>query len=162
MIPAKTPIHRLKLSSSMVGLSFRRTPIGHRLKDVLCQRFAGNGINLTFITTQRVAGEENLFCCLIDADWHHAEPLIERPGLYSGPRFRIHPAVSLLSVFPHQSDIGLVAWLLHTLWTMEIPVRAAASSIAALTLVVDTDRITPHAADLERRLGIHPQGSQKG
>jgi len=84
--------------------------------------------------------------------------LLDTTMPHSYPLYRIIPSVSLLSVFPHQSDTRLVYQLLQTLWASQIPVHAVASSIAALTFVVDTNRIESTVETLEKFLDIQAEG----
>lgn len=157
MTSGKIRVKRLKLSDPMVGISIRRAPPYSNVQDSLCHVFANNSVNLTFITSQQSNGKDNFFCCVIARELSAAKQLLDTTLSYSDPTYRIIPSVSLLSVFPHQSDIHLVCQLLQRLWAAQIPVHAVASSIAALTLVVDTNRIQSSVETLEKFLDIQPE-----
>ncbi len=154
----KIQLKRLKLSDPMVGISIRQASPQLNVKETLCRILAQHGVNLTFISSRHTDGEDELFCCLIATQHNIARQLLDKAIPYDYPRCRIIPSVTLLSVFPHQSDLGLVCQLLRVLWEAQIPVYALASSIAALTFVVDTDRINHTVAALEKRLGIQSKG----
>jgi aspartokinase len=143
---------RLTVSDPMLGLSINRngsqagTPASfHRL-------FADNGVNLTFISTKGSHAGETCFCCVCAEDGPIVKQLLEDRFPLCSASYRIVPSVTLLGIFPHQSDLRLALYLLQALWVAQIPMHAMASSIAALTLAIDTHRIkTAHAA-LERYL----------
>lgn len=158
MTVGKTKLKRLKLSDPMVGISIRQAPPDLNVKEALCRIFAKQGINLTFISSQHADGKDEIFCCLIAEEGNKAKQLLDKTIPYFYPLYRIIPSVTLLSVFPHQSDIYLVCLLLQIFWKAQIPVYAVASSIAALTLVVDTDRINHTVATLEKNLVIQSEG----
>jgi len=154
----KIQLKRLKLSDPMVGISIRQAPPHLNVKEALCRVFAKHGVNQTFISSRHADGRDAVFCCLIAAEHNKAKQLLDQTIPSAYPLYRIIPSVTLLSVFPHRSDIGLVCQLLQVLWEAQIPVYAIASSIAALTLVVDTDRITQTVAALEKCIGIQSEG----
>ena len=157
MTAARPQANRLKLSPPMAGIAFRQVPSARGLKERLCRVFAENGLNMTFLATVASTGMEDLFCCLDEADGPRAAQLIDLAAPPPFPPCRVLPSVSLLSVFPHQSDIHLVGRLLHRLWTARLRVHAAASSIAAVTVVVDTDQRQLAMATVASSLGGPPQ-----
>jgi aspartokinase len=141
----------------MVGISIRHAPPDAKVQDALCRVFAKNHLNLTFLSAERTNQKDNIFCCLIAQELDAARQLLDTTISHGDSLYRIIPSVSLLSVFPHQSDIYLVCQLLQTLREVDIPVHALASSIAALTLVIDTDRIESTVETLERFLNVQPE-----
>jgi hypothetical protein len=158
MTPGKIKVKRLKVSEPMVGISIRDLPLELRLTEALCRILAEKRVNLTFFSArQRVAGEA-LFGCVVAQDMMSARQAIE--GVLPAPdgRLRIIPSVSLLSVFPHQSDFCLVGHLMRSLWDSKTRVHAMASSIAALTFVVDTECIETAVDRLEKCLDVPPDG----
>ncbi len=154
MTPGKIKVKRMKVSEPMVGISIRDLPGELHLSEALCRVWAENRVNLTFFTVRRAAEREALFGCVMATDLTPARTALA--AVLPGPdgRVRIIPSVSLLSVFPHQSDFRLVGHLLQALWDARTGVHALASSIAALTFVVDTDRIEAAAERLENLLDV--------
>jgi len=142
----------------MIGISIRQPPPDLNVREVLCRVFAKNSLNLTFISAQQTNARDDFFCCLMAGELNAVRKLLDTTMPHSDPLYRIIPSVSLLSVFPHQSDTRLVYQLLQTLWASQIPVHAVASSIAALTFVVDTNRIESTVETLEKFLDIQAEG----
>lgn len=157
MMAARPQANRLKLSPPMAGIMFRQVPSARCLKESVCQMFAKNGLNMTFLATVASTGMEDLFCCLDEADGTRAAQLLDHAEPPPFPPYRVLPSVSLLSVFPHQSDIHLVGRLLHQLWTARLRVHAVASSIAAVTVVVDTDQRRLAMSTVAASLGGPPE-----
>lgn len=158
MTSGKITVKRLKSSEPMVGISIGGIPDHLRVREALCRVFSENRINLTFLSARRSAGREAVFGCVVAPDLTAARQAL---GVILPPadgRVRIIPSVSLLSVFPHQSDLRLVGHLLQALWDGRTRVHALASSIAALTFVVDTDRIETAAERLENLLDVQSDG----
>jgi aspartokinase len=158
MTPRKTKANRLKVSDAMIGISIRQDILDSNFPDALFHVFAKHRINLTFISARQTNQKSDFFCCVIAEKLNSAKQLLDKTMTHTDRRYRIIPSVTLLSVFPHYSDIRLVCQLLLTLWNAQIPVHAVASSIAALTLVVETDRIESTVEILENFLGIHSDG----
>jgi aspartokinase len=157
MVSAKISLKRLKRSDPMVGISIHQAIPTLHARDALCRIFANHGLNLTFISTQQNHQKETFFCCLNAGDHDAASQLLDKTNSHIDLRYRIIPSVTLLSVFPHQSDIFLVVQLLQTLWASQIRVHAVASSIAALTLVVDTNGIEAVVEALQTFLDTQTQ-----
>ncbi len=158
MTSDKITVKRLKSSEPMVGISIGGIPGHLRIREALCRVFSENRVNLTFLSARRSAGREAVFGCVVAPDLTAARQAIEVILPPPDERVQIIPSVSLLSVFPHQSDFRLVGHLLQALWDARTGVHALASSIAALTFVVDTDRIEATAERLENLLDVQPNG----
>jgi hypothetical protein len=158
MTPGKIKVKRLKVSEPMVGISIRDLPFELHLPEAFCRVCAANRVNLTFLSARQSAEREALFGCVITPDLVSARQALTTILPPPDGRVRIIPSVSLLSVFPHQSDFRLVGHLLQTLWDGGTRVHAMASSIAALTFVVDMDRIETAVGRLENLLDVQSDG----
>jgi len=154
MASGKIKVKRLKLSDAMTGISLRHPSSSSHAQDALCRFFAENRINLTFITTQKSDAENGFFCCMNAGQQSVVERLIDKTTPWPDATCRVIPSVTLLSIFPHQSDTRMVFQLLQILWDSQIPVHAVASSIAALTLVIDTNKINSTVEALKKFLDI--------
>ena len=152
MTTGKVKVKRLNVSEPMVGISISDLPVHRRVREALCRVFSENRINLTFLCARQSTEREAVFGCVGASDLTVARQALEIILPPSDHRVRIIPSVSLLSVFPHQSDFRLVGHLLQALRDGRTGVHALASSIAALTFVVDTDRIESAVDRLESLL----------
>ncbi len=154
MASGKIKVKRLKLSDAMFGISLRYNSSSSHSPEALCRFFAENRINLRFISTQKSDAQSGFFCCMNASEQSAVERLIDKASPWPDTTCRIIPTVNLLSIFPHQSDTRMVFQLLQVLWDSQIPVHAVASSIAALTLVIDTNKINSTVEALKKFLDI--------
>lgn len=141
----------------MIGISHCHTSPEPIVQNALCRLFAQHHINLTFITTRKIDDENtSFFYCVNAEDRSRTEQLIKNTASDFHKVCRVIPALTLLSVFPHQSDTRIVFQLMEILWRAQIQTHAIASSIAALTLVIDTNQIGHTVEALKRSMNIQP------
>ncbi|NNG01594.1 MAG: hypothetical protein HKM93_19555 [Desulfobacteraceae bacterium] len=139
MVVGTTKVKRLKLSDPMIGVSLHHASPITGVKENVCRVFAENQVNLTFITTRDTHEGNSVFCCLDAGGRSVLANVLKKITTDPAMEHRVFPAVTLLSAFPHQSDLQMMFQLLRALRCSLIPVHAAASSIGALTFVIDTN-----------------------
>jgi aspartokinase len=129
-------IKGLKISGALYLVRLHNSTSAIARLSAFCSIMAGSRINLPFISTDQQADGGQAVCCvdakhqmlikkLVDAD-----PMVKKHVSYV-------PDVGMLTLFPHQSSLKLFAMSLRTLSRENIRVLAMASSIGALTYVLD-------------------------
>lgn len=145
----------MKISEPMIGISLYHAAPPSHAQDSWCRILAEHRINLTFITTRKI-DEENSFCfyCVDFVEQSDVAHLLNKKFHARETTCRILPDVTLLSVFPHQSDTRMAFHMLQALWHWQIQLHAVATSIAALTFVIDTEQIDATVGALKTLMDI--------
>lgn len=129
-------INGLKVSTELVCLQIELAVDDKSHFTEICRLLNHHKINILFMTTAEHSGQTyGLFC--IDADKLIAvENLLKNdPSIKASAR--VFPGTGLLTIFPHQSSLGMVGLVLEKLGDNQIPVYGMASSIAAITFVTE-------------------------
>jgi aspartokinase len=150
---AKISIKGLKISEVLFLVRLRTTPPENRLLPAFCSLLAGSRINMPFLSTVSRAGGLQVTCCVDAAQRVPVEQLINaHPILSQGVEYT--PGIGLLTLFPHQSNLKLLGLSLSVLAKADIRVYALASSIGALTYVLDHSRLDKATAALQTRFEL--------
>ena len=118
-----------------------------------CRFLAGSRINLQFLTTENRPTGAVLAGCVTTGDCTRLKPLINKDATLAG-RVEYTQSVGLLTLFPHRSSLAMFGRSLDILLRAGIKVFAMASSIGALTYVVDYNRIDKAAAILKKKFNL--------
>ena len=148
-----TSIRGLKLSGEL-GLVCLRTEFQDKnLLPAFCSTLAGSQINIAFLTAEYQGGGIQTACC-VDAAHRDllkrllsSEPALQKCAEYTA-------GVGLLTLYPHQSSLTLFGLSLRTLVKAGLRVFAMASSIGALTYVLDYAQLDKAAAVLQTRFEL--------
>ena len=141
-------IKGLKISGELALVRLREESRGRGLLPAFCSILAGSQINIPFLSAEYRAGGIQAVCCVDTA--HRAllkkllsaEPVLQK-------RAEFISGVGLLTLFPHQSSLKLFGLSLRTLAKADLRVFAMASSIGALTYVLDYARLDKAAEALQ-------------
>ncbi len=143
---AKISIKGMQISGELCLVRLRKQRSDCRLVPVFCSLLASGRINLPFLSTEYRAGGVQAAGCVDVAQQALLKRLIAAdPGLAEHVEYT--SGVGLLTLFPHQSSLKFFGLSLSTLAKAGLRVFALASSIGALTYVLDYDRLD-HAADV--------------
>ncbi len=150
---AKVNIKGLKISGELCLVRLRAASRDSSLLPVFCSTLAGSQLNMPFLSAEYRAGGIQAAGCVDVAHQASLKRLLD-----TEPLLRKHveyiPGVGLLTLFPHQSSLKLFGLSLRALAQANLPVFAMASSIGALTYVLDHDRIDEAAAVLQARFKL--------
>ncbi|MBT8338530.1 MAG: hypothetical protein HKP58_12195 [Desulfatitalea sp.] len=141
----KIPINGLKLSEPLVAV---RSCSASREPDVmglLCDLFARHHINMAYMTA--AGGADALLCCICAEDQDVAAAHVAASAVLKS-RVAFGEAVGLLTFYPHHADLSLLGKALQILSNRHIGILGWASSIAALTLVIDFEQLEAAAESL--------------
>ena len=132
----QSQIKGLKISSELCLVRLHHsTQAFHRLP-AFCAIMAGGRINLPFISTAHQVNGFQAACCVDARHQALTRQLVDADPMMNGHVSYV-PHVGLLTLFPHQSSLKLFALSLRALSSENFQVLEMASSIGALTYVLD-------------------------
>lgn len=149
----KIRINGLKLSSELVRLHLTISEKGKSYLSDICRLLNHHKINILFMTVAEESEQTYGLCC-VDANKRCDVENVIKNEPYSKTSVRIFPGAGLLTLFPHQSRLGMVGFVLQKLGDNQIPVYGMASSIAAITFVTDYNRLDDGARVLTNCLEL--------
>lgn len=107
----------------------------------LCRLLAENEVNLAFMTWAGASlDRQPILCCIDPKDQVAAAQWIDRTDDLRG-QVRFGGTVGLITFYPHHSSLKLMGLALELFSRSGIVVHGLASSISALSFVVDFDRL---------------------
>ena len=151
----RTKIEGIKLSNELIAIDFRNIPDSEDLISHVCELLALNQINMPFLSVTRVGRKLRLSCCVSVEDKTRIKDLFHSASILSSPAEFID-AVALLSIFPHQSSMKILGLSLLALGEAGLSVYGLASSLSALTFVMDYSHLNKAVASLREYLDIPP------
>ena len=141
-------IKGLKLSEELCLVRLRRTAPAGRMVPAFCSLLAGSRLNTPFLTTEYRAGSVVAACCVAAADRAQLERLVAVDPELSGA-VTFTRGVGLLTLYPHQSNLEMFGRSLRVLVKAGLSVYGLASSIGALTYVLNYDGLDRAAKALQ-------------
>jgi len=149
----KVHIKGLKISEELCLVRLRKTAPADRLVPAFCGLLSGSRINMPFMTTAFKEGRMQAACCVAAADRVSLKRLIDSDPKLS-PMVVFTREVGLLTIYPHHSSLELFGHSLRALFKAGLQVHAMASSIGALTYVLDYRQLEKAAAVIEIRFDL--------
>ena len=149
----RTKIEGIKLSNELIAITFRNFSDSENLLSHVCQLLALNQINMPFLSVTRIGKKNQLSCCFSAEEKDRVKDLIHSEPRMSSTAEFIN-AVGLLSIFPHQSSMKILGLSLHAIGKARLPIYGLASSLSALTFVMDYSHLTNAVASLREYLDI--------
>ncbi len=150
---AMTSIKGLKISGELGLVRLCEESRGSGLLPAFCRLLAGSQINIPFLSAEYQAGGIQATCCVDIAHQTLLKRLLStEPALQK--RAESISGVGLLTLFPHQSSLKLFGLSLRALAQADLRVFAMASSIGALTYVLDYARLDKAAAVMQTRFEL--------
>jgi aspartokinase len=144
----KFSINGLKMSEALIPI-WVRAPQGSTDPIArVCRMLAEIQVNIAYMTTASVGAPQPAVCCIDPADQAKAEAWIAQDTELSGA-IRFGPAVGLLSLYPHQANLKVLGVALAALSDSGITIHGLASSISALTFIIDYDALEKAANILQ-------------
>ena len=148
-------IKGLKISEELCLVRLRAGPRSSGLLPAFCSLLAGSQINMPFLSAESQPGGILAICCVDAAQ----QPLLKRllsaePVLQE--RAECTAGVGLLTLFPHQSSLRLFGRSLRALAEADLRIFAMASSIGALTYVLDYAQLDKAAAVIQVCFELSP------
>jgi aspartokinase len=152
----KMPINGVKMSEPLVLMRVRPRQGAWDVMPALCRMLTDLAVNIAFMTSTGLENQHSAVCCIDPSD---------RPRVAAGlsqdadlcASVHIEPgAVGLLSIYPHQASLAVLGAAIQALNESGTGVHAMASSISALTFVIDCVHLDRAAAILTDTMKLPP------
>lgn len=139
-IGKKIRINGIKLSTELVEINILNGSLPKDSRTLFFHLLAQHQINIPFILISGM-GEKILgSCCVAVEDIDRIKKLIAtEPGLRNHVAYI--PAVGALSIFPHRSNLKLLALSFYLLGKQRMQLYGMASSISSLTFITDFSQL---------------------
>lgn len=138
-------ISGIKISPPVLALQLRSDPTTHDWTPRLCRLLSTARVNIAFMTAVGAGPGARTLCCIDPEQRNQVVRLIARdPHLNAFVTFG--HKMGLLTLYPHRGSLQLLGRVVQTLRDAGIPLHGLASSIAALTLATDFERLEEAAA----------------
>lgn len=138
-MPEKIAITRIKLSDRLLAL--RVSGKAHEaLGSRLCHLLGAEGINIALAAMGTGHNGFECLCCIDDQDHRRAKAVIDGDRELK-PVLDFLPAKGLVGLFPHQHRFHVFGLALKALTEQHIKIHGLATSISALSFVIDFERL---------------------
>ncbi|KJS29877.1 MAG: hypothetical protein VR64_18950 [Desulfatitalea sp. BRH_c12] len=132
----KISVNGLKLSAALVSIWVRSRNTPSAAMSLLCRMLSAMQVNIAFLTSSE--DDATAMCCIDAEDQATVEALLNHDSELKAV-VQFGQRVGLLSLYPHKASLKLLGAVLQALTENGLAVHGVASSIAALTFVVDYD-----------------------
>jgi aspartokinase len=150
---AMVSINGLKISGELCLVRLHAESRGSGLVSAFCSLMAGSQMNIPFLSAEYQTGGIQAICC-VDAVHQallkrllSADPMLQARTEYTA-------GVGLLTLYPHRSRLKLFGRSLRALAQADLRIYATASSIGALTYVLEYARLDKAAAVMQARFEL--------
>lgn len=154
----KIAINGLKLSEALIPMWVRLPQGSHASVSRICRILAEIQVNLAYMTTSGVGSPQPAVCCIDPEDHPKVELRLARDAELNA-LVTFGDPVGLISIFPHQANLKLLGVALAALNESGVTIHGLASSIAALTFIVDFNDLEKAATILQNCM-LLPQEHQ--
>lgn len=137
----KVRLNGLKTSGPYFAVWIQRSESGLDPLPWFCRAMTGLRANMAFVTTAGTGDTEPSLCCIDPVDRPKVAALVERDPVLSTKVQFGQTALGLFSIYPHQASLKTLGIVLEALNGHGIVLHGLASSIAALTFVLDFERL---------------------
>jgi aspartokinase len=149
----KMAIDGIKLSPPLLAVRVRNDPALPDLTPRLCRLLTIARVNIAFMTASSTDAASCALCCIDPGQHGKVAHLIEQDDeLKAAVRFQ--GQVGLLTLFPHRARLKILGLALQYLNHKNIGLLGMASSISALTFVIEYAHLEDAAAILRDRLDL--------
>ncbi len=154
----KIPISGLKLSEPLVAVWLQAQAPQSDPMAALCDLLACNHINIAYMTSAGFMDARPMLVCIDAGDQTQAEALVTCDQVLSSV-VRFGEPAGLLTFFPHHASLTLLGLTLQIFSENGIRLLGLASSISALTFVLDLHRLDDAAQALLGRFELPPNAA---
>ena len=151
----QTSIEGAKLSQELITINLRHLAHIEKTLSRFCKNLTENQINMQFLSTMRVDGNNQITCC-VDSE---AEGVINsligsEPELT--PHAEIIESTGLLTLFPHHFKMKILGLVLSILGKSALPLHGLASSLSSLTIILNYHDLEKAIECLREKIEIDP------
>jgi aspartokinase len=141
----RIPINGIKLSGPLVPMRIRPQAGSASPVPILCRMLTEMRVNIAFMTAGDTQGRQPGLCCIDAGNYAEVAAAVHHNALLDAS-VTFDTEVGLLSFYPHQARMDLLVAALNALVEGNVAVHGFASSIAAVTFVVDYEHLDRSAA----------------
>jgi aspartokinase len=144
-------MQRLNLNALMISPIDEKGDVGQ-----IFQRLAQNRINIEFINQIPLKnGYKNVILCVDSKDTHSTLASLEeiKSAIHAQDICPLAKA-GILSMFPHREHAVIIGTIIQTLSASNIPLLAMASSISAISCVINEGKIPDAIRLLSKEFGL--------
>jgi len=152
---AKLAINGLKMIGPLIPMWVDLRPEPPDPVAKICRLLADLQVNIAFMTSGDLPAGAAAMCCIDSGDLPVAAAAV-RGDAELAAHVRFGRPVGLLSIYPHQARLEALGASLSALAEAAIAVHGWASSIAAITFVIDYARLDEGAAKLTDCMALPP------
>jgi aspartokinase len=149
----KIPINGLKLNGPLVALWIGPSDPGSGLIPKLCRLLAAHCVNIAYMTSADALVDEPGLYCIDQADRAKVMALLDGDPQLTA-QVCVGRDVGLITFYPHRSSFKTLGLVLQLLAEQKIGIHGLASSISALSFVVDFDHLETAGAILAEQLAL--------
>jgi aspartokinase len=156
----KIALNGLKTSGPLVAVWICPEQGDSKVLPNFCEGLTALRVNLALITTTQTGdGGQRALACIDPGDFPNVAAWVGQcKDLEAIVTFGSHE-VGLLSIYPHQASLEVLGVALQALGQNHIPIHGLASSIAALTFVIDMDRVQEAARAVSGLMNLPPNAT---
>jgi aspartokinase len=148
-------IEGAKLSQELVTINLRHLAQLEKTLSRFCKNLSENQINIQFLSTIRVDGNNQITCCVDSVAKGVINSLIEsEPELT--PNSEIIESTGLLTLFPHQFKLNILGLVLSILGKSSLSLYGLASSLSSLTIILAYHDLEKAIECLREKIKIDP------
>jgi hypothetical protein len=148
-------IEGVKLSQELVTLHLRRLTHIEATLSRLCKNLGDNQINMQFLSTRRMDGNNQITLCLDSESSDFIRSLVgSEPELAS--LAEILAPTGLLTLFPHHFKLKTLGLVLQCFGKASFPLYGLASSLSSLTFLLKYHDLESAIECLREKIDIHP------
>jgi len=144
----KITIGGIKFSPEQVQLTLPNILLAETALNLLLKNLAQQEINLTFLCINN-SQESFASLCLASSDYIGVQGMINDILQSCDIVPTVITSVGTLSLFPHQSSMSILGHTLSVFGEYNLPVYAMGSSLSAIVIVTDYDRLDQAAETLQ-------------
>lgn len=146
-------LQRTDLKAFRISSSAENTNVGRLLKKI-----AEHHINIEFVNQiPRINGCADLILCVDKNDAESTHVLLEEAKTARSVEEIFPPAgVGILSLFPHREHAVIAGMIMQTLSDARIPLFAMASSLSAISCVINEEQVAGALSLLSRKFCLSP------
>jgi aspartokinase len=145
---AMVSINGLKISGELCLVRLHAKSRCSGLLPAFCSLLAGSQMNISFLSTESLSDGIQAICC-VDATHQALLKRLISADTVLQERAEYTAGVGLLTLFPHQSRLELFGRSMRALAQADLRIFATASSIGALTYVLDYVRLDKATAVMQ-------------
>jgi len=148
------PINGVKMSEPLVLMRVRPRQGASDVMPALCRMLTDLAVNIAFMTSTGLGDPHLALCCIDPSDRPRVAAGLARDTDLSASVHIESDTVGMLSIYPHRASLAVLGAAIQALNENKISLHTMASSISALTFVIDCVHLDQAAAILKDAMNL--------